>query len=52
MAGSKLILKSSVLHCDKASWFCHTEAPTVRFVVQALIVMGDNGWVRPQQLMK
>jgi hypothetical protein len=32
-----------LLQCDKASWFCHTEAPTVGFVVQALIVSGDNG---------
>jgi hypothetical protein len=32
-----------VLHCDKASWFRHIEAPTVRFVVHALIVSGDNG---------
>jgi hypothetical protein len=32
-----------LLHCDKLSWFCHTEASTVRFVVQALIVSGDNG---------
>jgi hypothetical protein len=33
-----------LLHCDKVSWFCHTEASTVRFVVQALIVSDDNGW--------
>jgi hypothetical protein len=32
-----------VLHCDKASWFGHIEAPTVRFIVQALIVSHDNG---------
>jgi hypothetical protein len=32
-----------VLHCDKESWFCHIEAPTVGFGVQALIVSGDNG---------
>jgi hypothetical protein len=32
-----------VLHCDKASWFGHIAAPTVRFVVQALIVSDDNG---------
>jgi hypothetical protein len=33
----------NVLHCDKASWFRHIEAPTVRFGVLALIVSGDNG---------
>ena len=43
MAGSGLILRFDVLHCDKASWFRHIEAPTVGFVVQALIVSGDNG---------
>jgi hypothetical protein len=32
-----------MLHCDKAFWFGHIEAPTVRFDVQALIVSGDNG---------
>jgi hypothetical protein len=32
-----------VLHCDKASWFGHIEALTVRFVVLALIVSDDNG---------
>jgi hypothetical protein len=32
-----------VLHCDKASWFGHIEAPTVRFVVLPLIVSDDNG---------
>jgi hypothetical protein len=32
-----------VLHCDRVSWFRHIEAPTVRSVVQALIVSGDNG---------
>jgi hypothetical protein len=31
-----------VLHCDKASWFCHIEAPPVRFGVQGLIVSSDN----------
>jgi hypothetical protein len=43
MAGSRLIAAFAVLHCDKLSWFCHIEAPTVRFPVQALIVSGDNG---------
>jgi hypothetical protein len=37
------IRKFSLLHCDKVSWFCHTEAPTVRFVVQVLIVLDDDG---------
>jgi hypothetical protein len=41
VAGSKLI--AAVLHCGKKSWFGHIEAPTVRFVVLALIVSGDNG---------
>jgi hypothetical protein len=31
------------LHCDKASWFGHIEAVTLRFVVLLLIVSGDNG---------
>jgi hypothetical protein len=31
-----------VLHCDKASWFRHIEAPRVRFVLQALIVSDDD----------
>jgi hypothetical protein len=31
-----------VLHCDKASWFCHIEASRVRFVVSVLMVSGDN----------
>ena len=43
MRGSGLISASSVLHCDKESRFCHIEALTVRFLVQALIVSGDNG---------
>jgi hypothetical protein len=43
LQGSGLISASSVLHCDKESWFCHIEAPTVRFGVQALIVSSDNG---------
>jgi hypothetical protein len=34
---------TDVLHCDKKSWFRHIEVPTVRFVVPALIVSGDNG---------
>src|ERR1019366_2597618 len=41
--GSRLISRSGVLQCDKVSWFCHIEAPTVRFVVPALIVSGDDG---------
>jgi hypothetical protein len=32
-----------VLHCDKASWFGHIEALTLRSVVPVLIVSGDNG---------
>src|ERR1039457_7186418 len=46
MAGSRLIAAFAVLHCDKVSWFGHIEAPTVRFLVQALIVSGDNGLKR------
>jgi hypothetical protein len=46
MAGSRLMVAIAVLHCDKLSWFCHIEAPTVRFLVQALIVSGDNGLKR------
>jgi hypothetical protein len=36
------------LHCDKISSFGHIEAAPVGFLVQALIVSGDNslnGWV-------
>jgi hypothetical protein len=43
MMGSRLSLRSLVLHCDKASWFRHIEASTIRFAVPALIVSGDNG---------
>ena len=32
-----------MLHRDKVPWFRHIEAPTVRFVLQALIVSGENG---------
>jgi|ERR1700688_4966757 hypothetical protein len=46
MAGSRLMVAFAVLHCDKLSRFCHIEAPTVRFVVRALIVSGDNGLKR------
>jgi hypothetical protein len=52
MAALKLISIADVLHCDKALWFCHIEAPTVRFVVLALIVSGDNGLRTQHQLMK
>jgi hypothetical protein len=52
MAGLRLISTAGLLHCDKVSWLCHIEAPTVRFGVQALMVLGDNGWAPPQQLMK
>jgi hypothetical protein len=51
--GAALISAFGVLHCDKASWFGHIEAPTLRFVVQGLIVSDDNGLgVCRQQLMK
>src|ERR1700722_14209638 len=43
MAGLRLISTAGLLHCDTESWLCHIEAPTVRFGVQALIVLGDNG---------
>jgi hypothetical protein len=43
VAGSRLIPALDVLHCDKVSWFGHIEAPTVLSVVQALIVLNDNG---------
>jgi hypothetical protein len=43
MIASGLVSVASVLQCDKLSWFCHIEAPTVRFGVQALTVSGDNG---------
>jgi hypothetical protein len=33
MMAAMSISASDVLHRDKASWFCHIEAPTVRFVV-------------------
>jgi hypothetical protein len=45
-AGSKLRSAAGVLHCDKASWFRHIEAPSLLFVVQALIVSDDNGLMR------
>jgi hypothetical protein len=45
-----------VLHRDKPSWFCHIEAPTLRFLVWTLRVLGEDGfrvgnWAL-QQLMK
>jgi hypothetical protein len=42
-ADSALTAISDVLQCDKVSWFCHIEALTLRFVVQALIVSDDTG---------
>jgi hypothetical protein len=33
----------ALLHCEKASWFGHIEASTVRFVLLDLIVSGNNG---------
>jgi hypothetical protein len=44
LLGRSQNFESRLLHCDKASWFRHTEAPTVRFVVQALIVSDDSGF--------
>jgi hypothetical protein len=43
MSAARLIAAANLLHCDKASWFRHIEAPTVGFGVFALIVSGDNG---------
>jgi hypothetical protein len=36
MMAATSISVSDVLHCDKISWFCHIEAPTLRFVVNGL----------------
>jgi len=33
----------ALLQCGKVSWFRHIEASALQFVVQALIVSGDNG---------
>jgi hypothetical protein len=33
MTAAMSISVSDVLHRDKVSWFCHIEAPTLRFVV-------------------
>ena len=42
-----------MLHRDKLSWFCHIEAPTLRFVVWALRVFGGQWvWALQQSLMK
>jgi hypothetical protein len=38
-----MAVNPDVLHCDKASWFGHIEALTLRSVVLVLIVSGDNG---------
>jgi hypothetical protein len=47
------ISTSGVLHRDKLSWFCHIEAPTLRFVVWALRVFGGQWvWALQQSLMK
>jgi hypothetical protein len=52
MGGLRLITAFAVLHCDKVSWLGHIEAPTVRFVVQALIVSGDNGLSKARRIPK
>jgi hypothetical protein len=38
------ISTSGVLHRDKLSWFCHIEAPTLRFLVWTLRVLGEDGF--------
>ena len=52
MMAAMSISTSDVLHRDKVSWFCHIEAPTVLFVVWALMVSGDNALALQQRLMK
>jgi hypothetical protein len=37
------VLRLILLHCDKISSFGHIEAARSGFLVQALIVSGDNG---------
>jgi hypothetical protein len=50
-AGSKLIAATSLLHCDKVTWFCHIEASPVRLIAQALIVAGDSGFKPSNELL-
>jgi hypothetical protein len=38
----RLIAGFGVLHCDKASWFGHIEALTLRLAIPALTVSSDN----------
>jgi hypothetical protein len=44
MMAAMSISASDVLHRDKVSWFCHIQAPTVRFVVWALMVSGGQSF--------
>jgi hypothetical protein len=52
MTAAMPISASDVLQRDKASWFCHIQAPTARFVVWGLMVLRDNGSALQQLLMK
>jgi hypothetical protein len=53
MVRLKLTLTSNVLHCDKASCFCHIEAPTVRFLDQLFNCFGGEWFERsPRQVTK
>jgi hypothetical protein len=36
-------LLGGVLQCDKTTCFCHIAALAVQFLVQALIVQGEDG---------